>query len=47
MGNIWQVAVLQTQQKRIIQDINLYRIPADLAELRQIIVVILEGARLD
>jgi len=43
MGNIWQFAVLDTQKKQIIQDINLYRVPTDLLELLQIIVGILEG----
>ncbi|MGD1704058.1 hypothetical protein [Dapis sp. BLCC M229] len=42
MGNIWQFAVLDTQKKQIIQDINLYRVPKDLLELLQIIVGILE-----
>ncbi|NEP85518.1 MAG: hypothetical protein F6K18_01020 [Okeania sp. SIO2C2] len=43
MGNIWQFAVLDTQEKRVIQDTNLYRVPADLTELLQIMVGILEG----
>ncbi|WP_240038965.1 MULTISPECIES: hypothetical protein [Okeania] len=43
MGNIWQFAVLDTQQKRVIQDTNIYRVPADLTELLQIMVGILEG----
>ncbi len=30
IGNIWQFAVLDTQKKQIIQDINLYRVPTDL-----------------
>lgn len=44
IGNIWQFAVLQVQEKQIIQDLNLYRIPADLAELLQIVIGILERA---
>ncbi|NEP08506.1 MAG: hypothetical protein F6K25_06435 [Okeania sp. SIO2G4] len=43
MGNIWQFAVLDTQQKRVIQDTNVYRVPADLRELLQIMVGILES----
>ncbi|GGA54102.1 hypothetical protein [Okeania sp. KiyG1] len=43
MGNIWQFAVLDTQQKQVIQDTNVYRVPADLTELLQIMVGILEG----
>ena len=42
MGNIWQFAVLDTQKKEIIQDINLYQVPRDLLELLQVIVGILE-----
>ncbi|NEP09764.1 MAG: hypothetical protein F6K14_05980 [Symploca sp. SIO2C1] len=42
MGNIWQFAVSYVQQKRILQDTNLYRVPADLSELLQILVGILE-----
>ncbi len=43
MGNLWQFAVLDTQKNQIIQDTNLYRVPADLLELLQVIVGILEG----
>ncbi|WP_293154935.1 hypothetical protein [Okeania sp. SIO2C9] len=43
MGNIWQFAVLDTQQKQVIQDTNVYRVPADLTELLQIMVGILES----
>lgn len=32
VGNIWQFAVLNSQEKLIFQDINLYRVPADLQE---------------
>ena len=47
MGNIWQFAVLHVQQKIILQDTNLYRVPADLLELLKIIVGILEGSELN
>ncbi len=43
IGNVWQFAVLHTQEKQILQDTNLYRVPTDLAELFKIIVGILEG----
>ncbi|NEP80374.1 MAG: hypothetical protein F6K39_20715 [Okeania sp. SIO3B3] len=43
MGNIWQFAVLDTQQKRVIQDTNVYRVPANLTKLLQIILGILES----
>ncbi|MGD1808797.1 hypothetical protein ACP6PL_25625 [Dapis sp. BLCC M126] len=43
MGNIWQFAVLDTQKKPILQDINLYLFPTDFLDLLQIIVGILEA----
>lgn len=39
-GNIWQFATLHDQQ--IIQDLNLYRVPGDLAELLSILIGILQ-----
>ena len=47
MGNIWQFALLDTQKKEILQDINLYRVPTDLLELLQVIVGILEPVVVD
>lgn len=41
MGNIWQFGVLNRQPKQILQDINLYRVPADLEDLLRILVSIL------
>ncbi len=41
MGNIWQFGILDRQSKQIIQDLNLYRVPADLKELMGILVAIL------
>ncbi|NER29309.1 MAG: hypothetical protein F6J89_17205 [Symploca sp. SIO1C4] len=41
MGNIWQFGVLHRQTQKIIQDINLYRVPADLEDLLRILVEIL------
>lgn len=41
LGNIWQFGVLDRGQKRIEQDLNLYRVPADLTELLTILVGIL------
>lgn len=46
MGNIWQFSILQRTQKQILQDINLYRVPADLEELLKIVVGILERDRI-
>jgi hypothetical protein len=40
-GNIWKFGFLKRQEKQIIQDINLYRVPADLQELLQIILGII------
>lgn len=43
IGNVWQFGVLQRQTKQILQDINLFRVPADLEDLLRILVAILEG----
>lgn len=43
IGNIWQFAILSCPEKRITQDLNLYRVPADLTELTQVLVGILEA----
>lgn len=43
-GNVWQFGILQRQEKQIIQDLNLFRVPADLDELLQILVAILDHA---
>lgn len=40
-GDVWKFGQFHCQEKRIIQDINLYRVPADLEELLQILVGIL------
>lgn len=40
-GDVWKFGQLHRQEKRIVQDINLYRVPADLEELLQILVGIL------
>ncbi len=45
MGNVWQFAYLTREPRTIIQDINLFRVPADLAELFQIMIGILELVR--
>ncbi len=41
-GNIWQFGQFDRASRRITQDLNLYRVPADLADLIQILVNILE-----
>jgi hypothetical protein len=45
LGNVWQFGVVERAQKRIIQDLNLYRVPADLTELLAIMAGILLGDR--
>jgi hypothetical protein len=40
-GDIWKFGKLQRQQRQIEQDINLYRVPADLGELLGVLVGIL------
>jgi hypothetical protein len=41
-GNIWQFGQFDRTSRQITQDLNLYRVPADLADLIQILVSILE-----
>ncbi len=43
IGNVWQFAVLYRQEKRIIQDIKLYRVPDDLEQLLGLLLSIFEG----
>jgi hypothetical protein len=41
MGNIWQFGILDRQARHVRQDLNLYRVPADLDDLLNILVAIL------
>jgi len=41
-GNIWQFGQFHRQDRQIIQDWNLFRVPADLEELLRILVHLLE-----
>lgn len=41
-GNIWQFGILQREQKHIIQDLNLLRVPTDVEDVLRIIVAIVE-----
>jgi hypothetical protein len=41
-GNIWQFGCFERQSRHVTQDLNLYRVPADLDELFAILVGILE-----
>ncbi|MEM9162668.1 MAG: hypothetical protein AAGC54_06310 [Cyanobacteria bacterium P01_F01_bin.4] len=44
-GDIWKFGLLYREEKRIVQDINLYRVPADLEELLGILVNILKNTQ--
>ena len=44
LGDIWQFGFLNRSTKQVTQDLNLYRVPADLEELVSIIVAILTNA---
>ena len=41
-GNIWQFGQFDRQSREVTQDLNLYRVPADLEDLLRILVRILE-----
>ncbi len=43
IGKIWQFGVLDRQNKSVIQDLHLYRVPDDLRALMSILVGILTG----
>lgn len=40
-GSIWQFGVLNREQRQIIQDLSLYRVPDDLEDLQRILVNLL------
>lgn len=42
-GNIWQFGQLDRQSRYVIQDLNLYRVPADLEDLLRILVEIMNS----
>jgi hypothetical protein len=43
IGNVWQFGVLDRAAKHVTQDLNLYRVPADLEELLGILVAVLRN----
>jgi hypothetical protein len=43
IGSAWQFGVLERQRKHVAQDLKLYTIPDDLADLLSILVAILNG----
>ena len=45
LGDIWRFGFLNRSTKQVTQDLNLYRVPADLEELVSIIVAILTDAK--
>ncbi|MFP4438373.1 MAG: hypothetical protein ACLFVO_14100 [Chloroflexaceae bacterium] len=47
IGNVWQFGVLDRSTRLITQDLSIYRVPADLPDLLQILVGILEGPGID
>lgn len=42
IGNIWQFVILHRKSKQITQDLNLYRVPADLETLMKILVALMK-----
>ncbi|NJO17527.1 MAG: hypothetical protein HC877_17860 [Thioploca sp.] len=46
-GNIWQFAILHRKEQGITQDLNLFRVPADLEELLRILIAILSQHHLE
>ena len=42
MGNIWQFGMLDRCAAHVTQDLNLYRVPTDLADLLPILVALVE-----
>ena len=46
-GNIWQFSILDRETKIITQDLNLFRVPADLEDLFSILIAILGKGKLN
>lgn len=42
-GNIWQFGQFDRQSRQVTQDLNLYRVPADLEDLLRVLVSALGG----
>lgn len=40
IGNVWQFGLLNRETHQLTQDLNLYRVPADLTDLLQILIAI-------
>jgi len=43
VGDIWRFGILDRRRKQVTQDLNLYRVPADLPDLLAILVALLKG----
>jgi hypothetical protein len=43
VGNVWQFSILNTHTKQMTQDLNLFRVPADVDDLLRVMIAILEG----
>lgn len=43
-GNIWQLGQFDRQSRQVTQDVNLYRVPADLDDLLRILINILNSS---
>jgi hypothetical protein len=42
-GTIWQFGMYDRQSRQVTQDLNLYRVPADVEDLLRILISLLEG----
>jgi hypothetical protein len=43
VGHVWQFGILQRKEKRVIQDVNLFRVPADVEDLLRVMIAVLQG----
>lgn len=41
LGNVWQFGFLQRSARRVTQDLNLYRVPADVEDVLRILIALL------
>jgi len=42
-GSIWQFGKLERSAKMVVQDVNLFRVPADVEEVLRVLIAILNG----
>jgi hypothetical protein len=43
IGTVWQFGVLRRKEKQVIQDVNLFRVPADVEDLLRVMIAVLQG----